>query len=44
MLTFLAQIFHWELPVVADPAKALWVIAVCIALKTIIGRLYPVLR
>jgi EamA domain-containing membrane protein RarD len=44
MLAFLAQIFQWKLPFVADPAKALWVIAVCIAIKTIIGRLYPVLR
>jgi hypothetical protein len=44
LLAFLAQIFHWELPVVTDPAKALWVIAICIAAKTFIGRLYPVIR
>jgi EamA domain-containing membrane protein RarD len=44
LLTFLGQVFQWKLPIVTDPAKALWVIAVCIAAKTIIGRFYPVIR
>lgn len=44
LLAFLAQVFQWKLPVVADPTKALWVIAVCIAAKTIIGRFYPMIR
>jgi hypothetical protein len=44
LISFLAQVFQWKLPVVADPTAALWVIAVCIAAKTIIGRLYPILR
>ena len=44
LLAFLAQVFQWKLPVVADPTAALWVIAVCIAAKTIIARLYPMIR
>ncbi len=44
LLAFLAQVFHWELPVVTDPTNALWVIAVCVAAKTVIARFYPVVR
>ncbi len=44
LLVFLAQIFQWKLPVVTDPTAALWVITICIAAKTIIGRLYPLIR
>ncbi len=44
LLAFLGQIFQWKLPVVAEPTAALWGIAVCVALKTIIGRLYPLIR
>jgi hypothetical protein len=44
LLAFLAQVFQWKLPVVTDPTAALWVIAVCIAAKTVIARFYPVIR
>jgi hypothetical protein len=44
LLSFLAQIFQWKLPVVADPKAALWVLAACIAVKTLIARLYPMIR
>ena len=44
LITFLTQIFQWKLPVVHDPKAALWVLTACIALKTVIGRLYPVIR
>lgn len=44
LITFLTQIFQWKLPVVYDPTAALWVLTVCIVAKTVIGRLYPVIR
>lgn len=44
LLAFFTQVFHWELPVVTDPTNALWVIAVCVVLKTVIARFYPVVR
>lgn len=44
LLAFLAQVFQWKLPVVTEPTAALWVIAVCIVAKTVIARLYPVIR
>ena len=44
LLSFLTQIFQWKLPVVYDPTAALWVLAACIAAKTVTGRLYPVIR
>ena len=44
LLAFLTQVFQWKMPVVSDPVSALWVIAVCVALKTVIGRLYFLVR
>ncbi len=44
LLSFLTQIFRWKLPVLADPTAALWVLAACIAAKTLIARLFPVIR
>lgn len=44
LLAFLTQVFHWELPVVTDPTNALWVIAICVVIKTVIARFYPIIR
>ena len=44
LLAFLGQIFQWKLPIVSEPASALWVIAGCVLVKTIIGRLYLLIR
>jgi hypothetical protein len=44
LLTLLTQIFKWNLSVVQEPVPALWVLAACIVLKTVIGRLYFLVR
>ncbi len=44
LLALLTQIFQWKLPVVSEPVSALWVIAICASLKTVIGRLYFLVR
>ena len=44
LIAFLTQVFQWKLSVLQDPTTALWVIAVCIAVKTLVGRLYFFVR
>jgi EamA domain-containing membrane protein RarD len=44
LLAFLTQVFQWKISVLQDPSTALWVIAVCIAVKTLVGRLYFLVR
>jgi hypothetical protein len=38
LLAVVAQIFRWSIPVVNDPKAALFIIAGCIAIKSIISR------
>ncbi len=38
LTTFLGQVFRWNLPLVGDPRNALYVLAGCIVVKTVIGR------
>lgn len=38
LLTFLTQIFNWNLPIIHDPKMALFVLAGCILVKTVVGR------
>ncbi len=44
LLIFLGQIFQWHLPVVYDARTALFVLAGVIVLKSIIGRLAPLVH
>lgn len=39
LLTTVVQIFKWNIPVIHDPKIALFVVASCIIIKSIIGRL-----
>ncbi len=39
LLITAAQIFKWNLPIISDPKTALFAIAGCIVIKSIIGRL-----
>lgn len=38
LLTFLTQIFKWELPVIGDPKSALLVLGSCMVLKSFLSR------
>jgi hypothetical protein len=38
-----AQIFKWKIPILYDPKIALFVVAGCIVIKSIIGRLAPLI-
>ncbi|MBA4699390.1 MAG: hypothetical protein H2212_08120 [Ruminococcus sp.] len=38
LLTTAAQIFKWKIPILYDPKIALFVVAGCIVIKSIIGR------
>jgi hypothetical protein len=38
LLAFLTQIFQWKIPYLQDPATALYIMAACILVKTIVGR------
>ncbi len=38
LLAAAAQIFRWGIPLLSDPKTALFIIAGCIAIKSIIGR------
>lgn len=44
LVAFLTQVFQWKISVLQDPVRVLWVIAVCIAVKTLVGRLYFLVR
>lgn len=44
LLILLGQIFQWKLPVIHEPKTALYIMAVCILLKTVIGRFSHFLR
>jgi hypothetical protein len=39
LLTTVAQIFKWNIPIIYDPKIALVIVAGCIVIKSIIGRL-----
>jgi hypothetical protein len=41
LLTTVAQIFKWNAPIIYDPKIALFVVAGCIVIKSIIGRFAP---
>ena len=43
LLTTIAQIFKWNIPLIHDPEVALFVIAGCIVIKSIIGRFAPLI-
>ena len=43
LLTTAAQIFKWEIPILYDPKTALFVVAGCIVIKSVIGRLAPLI-
>jgi hypothetical protein len=38
LLTTAAQVFQWNIPLIYDPKTALFIIAGCIVIKSIIGR------
>lgn len=38
LLTTVTQIFKWNIPIIHDPKTALFVVAGCIVIKSIIGR------
>lgn len=38
MLVIITQVFQWRLPVLGNPKTALYLIAICIAIKAVIGR------
>jgi hypothetical protein len=44
LLAWLTQIFQWKLPYIAEPKTALFVLAACIIIKTIIGRFSGLLK
>ncbi len=41
LLTTAAQLFRWKIPGLSDPRAALLIVAGCIVIKSIIGRLAP---
>jgi len=43
LLTTVAQIFKWNIPIIYDPKIALFVVAGCIVIKSIIGRFAPLI-
>ena len=43
LLTTAAQIFKWKIPILYDPKIALFVVAGCIVIKSIIGRFTPLI-
>jgi hypothetical protein len=43
LLTTVAQIFKWNIPTIHDPKVALFIIAGCIVIKSIIGRFAPLI-
>lgn len=43
LLTTIVQIFKWNIPFINDPKTALFVIAGCIIIKSIIGRFAPLI-
>jgi hypothetical protein len=43
LLTTVAQIFKWNIPMIYDPKIALFVVAGCIVIKSIIGRFTPLI-
>ena len=43
LLTTVAQIFKWNIPMIYDPKIALLVVAGCIVMKSIIGRFAPLI-
>jgi hypothetical protein len=43
LLTTAAQIFKWNIPMINDPKTALFVVAGCIVIKSIIGRFAPII-
>lgn len=43
LLTTLAQIFKWKIPILYDPKIALFVVAGCIVIKSVIGRFAPLI-
>ena len=43
LLTAVAQIFKWIIPIIYDPKIALFVVAGCIVIKSIIGRFSPLI-
>jgi hypothetical protein len=38
LLTAIVQIFKWNIPIIYDPKIALFIVAGCIVIKSIIGR------
>ncbi|MBU5369665.1 hypothetical protein [Enterococcus avium] len=38
LFTTMVQLFNWQIPLIQDPKNALFVIAGCIVIKSIIGR------
>lgn len=44
LLTLLTQIFRWKLPFIYEPKTALYILAACIILKTVIGRFSNLLK
>ena len=43
LLTTIAQIFNWNIPMIYDPKIALFVVAGCIVIKSMIGRFTPLI-
>ncbi|MFV0414315.1 MAG: hypothetical protein ACK5L3_13795 [Oscillospiraceae bacterium] len=43
LFTTATQIFKWKVPILYDPKIALFVVAGCIAIKSIIGRFAPLI-
>lgn len=43
LLTTATQIFKWKIPILYDPQIALFVVAGCIVIKSIIGRFAPLI-
>lgn len=43
LLTTAIQIFKWKIPLLYDPKIALFVVAGCIVIKSIIGRFAPLI-
>jgi len=45
MLTFFTQVFKWKVPMINNPRTALFVLAGCIVIKSIIARIgYVILK
>lgn len=43
LLTTATQLFRWKIPLLYDPKISLFVVAGCIVIKSIIGRLVPLI-